>query len=182
MTSRIHAITRPALFAALISISAYLRIPAGPVPLTLQTAAVLIAGYTLGPKHGALATIMYTLVGLAGLPVFAAGSGPAYVLSPTFGYILGFTLCAWITGTLARQNPGGSVIKAYLIMLVGLVFVYLPGIAWLIVAMRWLSAVPTSVVILVKIGILLPLPGDLLTMIPAAVIGVALRKRMYPTG
>jgi len=181
MNARALTITRTALFAALISISAYLRIPTPTVPLTLQPAAVLIAGYALGPKYGPIATIMYTLVGLAGIPVFAYGGGPAYVLSPTFGYILGFTLCAWITGLLARLNPRGSVLKAFLIMLPGLIGIYLPGIAWLVIAMHWMAAVPTSVIMLFKIGVLLPLPGNIITAVPAAAVAVAVRKRISPT-
>ena len=73
MPIRTQNITKTALFAAIISISAYIRIPTGPVPLTFQSAAVLITGYCLGHKYGALSTILYTVVGLAGLPVFASG-------------------------------------------------------------------------------------------------------------
>jgi len=174
------AITRTALFAAVMAVSAYIRIPLGVVPLTLQSTAVLIAGYTLGPVQGAAAAILYTAVGLAGLPVFASGGGPAYVLSPTFGYILGFTVCAWMTGFLARFNRRNSTMTAYLIMVACLSGIYLPGVLWLIAAMHWIAAVPTPVMTLLKIGLLIPLIGDLITTIPAAVIAIRLRKITHP--
>jgi len=159
-----------------MAVSAFIRIPVGVVPLTLQSAAALIAGYCLGPVQGAAATVIYTVVGLAGLPIFASGGGPAYVLSPTFGYILGFTVCAWMTGLLAQLNKRHSVIAAYLIISLGLTGIYLPGVLWLIVAMHWIADVPAPVTTLIKTGLLLPLIGDLITNIPAAYVAVRLRK------
>lgn len=182
MLVRTQNLTKTALFAAIISISAYIRIPIGPVPLTFQSAAVLIAGYCLGYKYGALSTILYTAVGLAGLPVFASGGGPAYVLSPTFGYIIGFTVCSFITGFLSGFNKKGSILKAYLIMLAGLAGIYIPGILWLVISLNWIADIPTSFVILLEIGLLLPLAGDLLTTIPAAIIAVKLKKNISRTG
>ena len=76
MTSSTRNLTLTALFAALISVSAFLRIPAGAVPLTMQSAAVLITGFSLGPGRGFAATILYTALGLAGLPIFSSGGGP----------------------------------------------------------------------------------------------------------
>ena len=87
MTNKIHAITKTAIFAAIIAVSAYIRIPTGIIPLTFQSVAVTLTGYSLGNKYGPMATVLYAMVGLAGLPVFSSGGGPAYILSPTFGYI-----------------------------------------------------------------------------------------------
>ncbi len=178
MSRKTNMITRTALFAAVIAVSAFIRIPVGPVPLTLQSTAVLVAGYCLGPVQGASATGIYTIVGLAGVPVFASGGGPAYVFNPTFGYILGFTVCAWLTGFLARFNRRGSVIIAYIIMAVSLFGIYLPGVVWFIISMNWVADVPTPVVSLLKIGLFIPLIGDLLTTVPAAYIAVRLRKSL----
>lgn len=182
MNSRTVNITQSALFAALISLSAAIRIPIGPVPLTCQTVSVLVTGYYLGPVYGAFATLLYTAVGLAGLPVFASGGGPAYVLSPTFGYIIGFTLCAFITGYLARFNPRKSVGHAYLIMLAGLPGIYIPGILWLSVALNWIGDVPISMSVILRTGLLLPLTFDLITIVPAAFIAVRLTKTGRRTG
>ena len=159
-----------------MSVSAYIRIPMGPVPLTMQSFAALITGYCLGPKSGAAATLLYTAVGLAGLPVFASGGGPAYILSPTFGYIIGFTACAAVTGFLSRFNKQESVITAYLFMLAGLACIYIPGVLWLMAALHWIADVPASVANLLKIGLAIPLIGDLITTVPAAALSVRLRK------
>ena len=114
-----------------------------------------------------------------GLPVFASGGGPAYVLTPTFGYILGFTVCVMVTGFLARFNRRKSVIAAYFIMLIGLAGIYIPGVMWLLVVLHWIADIPASVVSLLKIGLFIPLIGDLITTIPAAVLSVRLRKYSY---
>ena len=176
MITRTHIVTRVALFAAVMTVVAQIRIPLGPVPFTLQTFGALTAGYCLGPAAGAAAMLLYTAVGLAGLPVFASGGGPAYVLTPTFGYIIGFILCAAVTGFLARFNRRESLITAYLFMLAGLAAVYIPGILWLVVSLHWIADVPAPVVNLLQIGLLVPLIGDLITTVPAAALSVRLRK------
>lgn len=176
MTSPTRNLTFTALFAAIISISAFLRIPAGPVPLTMQSAAVLIAGFSLGPGRGFASTMLYTVLGLAGLPVFTSGGGPGYVLSPTFGYIIGFNIAALCTGFLARLQNQPRKIGAYLSMCAGLVCIYLPGVLWLTVSLNWIADVPPDTASILRTGLLIPLPGDLLTSIPAAAVAVKLRK------
>ncbi len=178
MDNRTHNVTKIALFAAIISISSYIRIPTSPVPLTFQSEAVLITGYCLGAKYGAYSTILYAVVGLSGLPVFASGGGLSYVLLPTFGYIIGFTFCAVITGYLSRFNVKDSILKAYFIMLAGLVGIYIPGIAWFILSLNWIAEVPQSVISIIKVSLLIPLAGDIITTIPAAIISVKIRKNI----
>jgi len=76
----------------------------GPVPITGQTAGVILVGAALGARRGAAALIAYMLVGLAGLPIFAgAVAGPAYVLAPSFGFILGFIPAAFVAGWFAER-------------------------------------------------------------------------------
>ncbi|MBN1293925.1 MAG: biotin transporter BioY [Candidatus Latescibacteria bacterium] len=180
MQKQTKKITHIALFAALIAVSAFIRIPLGIVPLTLQSSAVLITGYYLGPSQGAAAALLYTGIGLAGIPVFAHGGGPAYVLSPTFGYIIGFTVCAWLTGLLANIIKPESILFAYVIMLTGLAGIYIPGVIWLFIAMRWIAETPPSVMTIMKTGLLLPLAGDFVTTIPAAIIAVRIKKQQNP--
>ncbi len=105
--ARTHVATDVALvatFAAFIAVCALLpSIPlAGmAVPVTLQTFGVMLAGVVLGPRRGALAVLLYLAVGLAGLPVFAEGTGGlAVVGKPSFGYLLAFPLAAAIAGAL----------------------------------------------------------------------------------
>ncbi len=177
---RTRRITFAALFAALMCVSAQLRVPLGPVPLTLQSFTACTAGYVLGPAGGVLAMVIYAVVGLAGLPVFASGGGIGYVLSPTFGYIPGFVACAAVTGHLAPLNRRGSTAAAWLVMAAGVLTIYIPGVLWLMVILRIIADAPVPAGDLLGIGLLIPLPGDLLASIPAAALSVRLRKKLVP--
>ena len=81
-----------ALFAALVAAGAFIRIPIGTVPVTLQFVFANLAALLLGVKWGTLAIGLYIALGLVGVPIFTAGGGFTYVLQPTFGYLLGFLL------------------------------------------------------------------------------------------
>lgn len=92
-----------AAFAALTAIGARVTVEIGPIPLTLQTLAVFLAGMTLGARDGALSQITYVGLIAAGLPLDARGLGPAVFAGPTWGYLLGFILCAFVTGLLVER-------------------------------------------------------------------------------
>ena len=95
-----------ATVAAVIAVGSLVAVPVGgaPVPVTLQTFAVLLAGAVLGARRGLLAVLLYLAVGLAGLPVFAQGfGGPAVLGRPTLGYLLAFPLAAWVVGAAAER-------------------------------------------------------------------------------
>mgnify|MGYP002538718940 CR=1 FL=1 len=126
-----------AMFTALIIIGTFIRIPIPPVPFTLQTLFVVLAGILLGKKWGTVSVCLYTLLGLIGLPIFSGGTGGlAYVLKPTFGYILGFCICSYVVGQIAR--PQGSSLPSYRRLLTasfaGMGIIYLCGMLyyWLI--------------------------------------------------
>ena len=109
-----------------------LRLPFSPVPVTGQTLAVLLVGATLGSRRGALSLLAYLFEGLIGLPVFAAGaSGPAYLLGPTGGYLVGFVAAAFVTGWLVERGWGRHVGRAVLAMLAGNAAIHLFGLSWL---------------------------------------------------
>lgn len=94
-----------AMFAALMVVGAYIRIPLPAVPLTFQTAISVLSGLLLGARRGAAAMAVYAFAGLIGLPVFASGGGFSYVLQPSFGYILGFIAAAAVAGMLTGRAP-----------------------------------------------------------------------------
>ena len=119
-----------ALFASLIAASAFVAIPLGPVPFTLQVLVVLLAGLVLGPRGGALAVGAYLVLGLVA-PVYAGGtSGLATLFGPTGGYLWGFVLGAFLAGSLARRT-GAGLIGLTVAALAGLVPIYLLGTVWL---------------------------------------------------
>ena len=92
--------------AALVAVCSLLAIPVGAagVPITLQTFAVLLAGAVLGARRGALAVLLYLLVGFAGLPVFAEGAGGLSTFGKvTLGYLLAFPVAAWVVGAVVQR-------------------------------------------------------------------------------
>jgi biotin transport system substrate-specific component len=105
----IHRIVWTALLAACIAVGAWLQLPIGAVPITLQPLFVFLAGYLLGPAGGAGAVALYVAAGVLGLPVFAGGkAGLGVLLGPTGGYLAGFVLGAAVTGLAApRGRPIG---------------------------------------------------------------------------
>lgn len=120
-----------ALFTALITVGAYIHIP---LPLgdyyTLQLLFVLLAGLLLGAKQGMIATAVYVALGLFGLPVFAGGGGPGYVLNPSFGYLLGFIAGAWISGLLVQRLQPVSLKHMLTACYAALFFVYAFGLPY----------------------------------------------------
>jgi len=118
-------------FAVLTAICSKLKIEIGPVPITMQTFAVLISGILLGSKKGATSQLTYLLGGLAGIPWFSRGGGLIYVLSPTFGYMLGFVLAAYFVGYLAERGWAKDIKTAILTMFIGSVIIYIPGLLYL---------------------------------------------------
>lgn len=90
---------------ALVAVLAQVAIPLWPVPITGQTLAVMIVGASLGAWRGAAAMVAYMVAGLAGLPVFAKfASGLATIGTPSFGYIIGFIVAAFVVGWLAERR------------------------------------------------------------------------------
>ena len=111
-------------FAAIIAASALLpAIPIGPVPITLQTFAVMLAGAVLGARRGFLAVLLYLALGAIGLPVFSGGAaGLAVFAGPTVGYLVAFPFAAFLTGFIVERLPRRSIATSIpLIMLAGLV-------------------------------------------------------------
>jgi biotin transport system substrate-specific component len=118
------------LFAGLTALSARIAIPLGTVPFTLQVLIVLLSGLVLGSRWGAVSQLEYVLAGLLGAPIFAGGiSGPAILLSPTFGYIVGFIVAAFLTGLLSEKRNDSR--GAFLAGAVGVAAIYLLGGLWL---------------------------------------------------
>lgn len=118
--------------AALIALGAKVQVPFWPVPMTLQTLAVLVIAAGLGPRLGLAAMGAYMAAGLAGLPVFAGsperGLGLAYLAGPTTGFLIGMALSMIVTGALAQGRGLGMRAVA---MLAGTVVIYVPGLIWL---------------------------------------------------
>jgi len=116
---------------ALLALSAKVQVPFYPVPMTMQTLVVLVIGATFGLRLGLATIALYLLEGLAGLPVFASGTGPAYMMGPTGGYLVGFVLAAAFTGFMAERGYTKSVLGALAVIGLGHVVLFVPGYLWL---------------------------------------------------
>lgn len=121
--------------------SAKVQLPFYPVPLTMQTFAVLAIGAALGWRLGLATVLLYLAEGAAGLPVFAGtpekGIGLAYMMGPTGGYLLGYLPAAAVCGWLAERGWDRNVALTALAMLAGTVMIYLPGLLWLGAVVGW---------------------------------------------
>lgn len=114
-----------------VALSALVQIPLPftPVPLSLQTFAVLLAGAALGSRRGAASMALYLLAGAAGVPWFAAHqSGWAF---PSFGYVVGFVAAAWLAGRLAEAGADRQVLKSTGLLVLGNVVIYAFGVTGL---------------------------------------------------
>ena len=136
-----HPLARVALvlsFALLTWAGAKLSVPlpSTPVPGTLQTLAVLLAGGLLGARAGAASQAAYLFLGVAGLPVFALpGAGPAYLLGPTGGYLAGLVAAAFVTGWLTSNLRRLGVWGALIAFMAGNAAIHACGLAWLSVVL-----------------------------------------------
>ena len=119
----------------LIAIAAKIKVPFYPVPLTLQTLAILLIASTYGLRLGTLTVLAYLLEGALGLPVFAntppAVAGPAYFLGTTAGFLAGFVILAIVVGAAADRGHDRSIGRLFLAALVGEVIMLALGFAWL---------------------------------------------------
>ena len=161
---------------ALIAAGAFLKVPVPVVPFTLQYLFTMLAGLLLGAKKGALAVCVYILLGLCGLPIFAQGGGIGYVFQPSFGYIIGFALGAFVTGVIANKTgrPGyGRLLAANF---AGLAIVYFMGMVYYYAMSNFYLDSPIGLWPLFLYCFLLAVPGDIVL----CVIGAVLGKRLIP--
>jgi biotin transport system substrate-specific component len=133
MSRTLRALLLAVLGSALLTLSAKIEVPFSPVPMTLQTLAVLLLGMAFGARLATAAVLLYLAEGAVGLPVFAGtperGIGLAYMMGPTGGYLVGFVLAAAVSGWLAerRRDLPALVLAA----LAGTLAIFVPGVLWL---------------------------------------------------
>lgn len=163
-----------ALFTALIAIGAFIKIPISIVPITLQTLFVVLAGIILGKRLAFISVSLYIVVGLIGIPIFANGGGPAYTLQPTFGYLIGFLLAAYIVGYVSERRT--SFTSILIISLLAMVLIYIVGMIYFIWIQKAYYGVPYTWGWTMYYMFLVYLPGDILSCILASFVGKRLKK------
>nr|WP_321308014.1 biotin transporter BioY [uncultured Sphaerochaeta sp.] len=165
------------LFSALIIVGAYLRFPLPPVPITLQTLFVLLAGFLGGPAVGLGSTAIYLLLGAIGLPVFSSGGGLGILLGPTGGFLFGLlpaSFLAGLAGNYRRKDeyPGRFRLVCILLGLGATLVIYLAGVPYLKVVgnLSWKVAL--------QAGMLPFILGDLLKLAIATHLAGTLHTRI----
>ncbi len=163
-----------ALFAGITAAGALIRIPMPPSAITLQFFCCAVAGAVLGRKYGALSQIIYVLLGLLGLPVFALGGGISYVLQPTFGFTLGLIAAAWVIGHLTKQRC--DVRQTVLACIAGLGAVYAIGLPYMAVVCNLYLGKNWGFRQILLAGVIPFLPADGIKITLCAVICPKLRR------
>lgn len=177
MNSRIRSLLLIALLSALTGVGSFMRVPFLPVPFTLQTLFVYLAGNLLGSKRGAVSQLLFLAIGLMGVPIFSMGGGPGYIFQPTFGYLAGFPVGAWIIGTFVErlgESRGWGKILA--VNCLGFLSIFTMGVVYLYINLNFLVGTTFSWVRAIWSGMLIFLPGEIVKMF----LAVALVKRLGP--
>jgi len=125
----------------IIAISAKIKVPFYPVPMTMQTFAILTLAAAYGWRLAGVTLALYLFEGAIGLPVFTGtperGIGLAYMMGPTGGYLIGFVVGAMVTGYFVEKDPERSALVMGLAMLGGLAIIFALGIFWLGTVIGW---------------------------------------------
>ncbi len=191
-----------ALFAALTAAGSFLRIPIPGTMLvfTLQTFFVFLSGFLQEPKYAMLSQVVYIAVGLLGLPIFSAGGGVSYVLTPSFGFLIGFIACAGLLSTLARKGLASPAAeKEHRLRrfarigacgLAAIIAMYIIGIAYMYVILNFYLGNPktlgevalagTGVFVFIdiaKLAVALPLAAAVIRRLPMASSGSPKKHR-----
>jgi biotin transport system substrate-specific component len=142
----LHGLGFALLGSAILAASAQVSLPFWPVPATLQSLAVLLLGALGGARVGAASVALYLAEGAMGLPVFSGGAaGPAALMGPTGGYLLGFLPAAALAGAAAR----GSAWRQLGVLTAAHLLLFVPGIAWLATFIGWERALMAGFVLFV---------------------------------
>ena len=139
-----------------------------------------MAGLLLGAKLGALSQLLYVVLGLVGVPIFAAGGGFGYIFNPTFGFLLGLIPAAWVIGVLAKRPL--KFWRTALAMLAGLAVLYAIGVPYMaLIANGYLGKGLTFWQVM-RSGMLIYLPGDMLKIAVGSALCVAVERRLPKAG
>lgn len=180
MKLKTKELTLCGMFCALIIVGAFIKIdiplPVYTMHFTLQWFFVIMAGLLLGAKLGAVSVTAYIILGLMGLPIFAAGGGPGYVFRPGFGFLLGFVLAAFVIGLISARFKAGSYAGMLMASTVGLVIYYLVGAIYFYLIKNFYAGAPMAFgVIVVEYCLITVVPDFMLCM-----AACALAKKLKP--
>lgn len=163
-----------ALFISLITVGAFIRIPIGLVPITLQIMFVFLAGQLLKWYTSLITGLVYICLGLVGLPVFAWGGGLGYILTPGFGYLIGFVFAMMIISFVCnRVKP--TLLNLFFANIIGMITIYILAIGYNLLLRYFYLEEPFDLYNLVIFGFLVFVPTDLIFAFLSALISKRIR-------
>lgn len=165
-----------AMFSALIAVGAFIKIPVPVVPFTLQFLFTNLAGLLLGRRLASISVGVYLLIGLIGIPVFTGGGGLSYIFVPTFGYLIGFLVGSYVTGSIVERLKNITFKSLLLASFAGLIVVYLFGMVYYYLIANYYLNTPIAVWPLILYCFILAVPGDILICF----VSSSLSKRLIP--
>lgn len=184
-------ITITALMTAFTCTGGFIRIPTPLLDITMQTFFACMAGILLGKKLGTLSQFIYAIIGLAGVPIFTRGGGITYVFQPSFGFILGFILCAFLCGLMRdilfknklktednKKIVWKDFLKITVICLVGILGLYIVGGSYMLIILKSYLNIDTAVIISTMLSLPLFVLGDLISLIILIIITPVLYRRV----
>ena len=164
------------VMAAVTCILGPLSLPIGVVPISLTNLVIYFAIYALGGKRGTLSYIVYLFIGLVGIPVFSGFSGGLPKLfGPTGGYLIGFVFMAFISGIFIDKFSN-KIYMCFLGMVLGTIVTYIFGTSWL----SYEAHMPFYKAL--TVGVLPFIPGDIVKITIASLIGPQIKKRLISAG
>jgi biotin transport system substrate-specific component len=173
-TKSIQAMIYAAMFGAVTAVGAFIIIPIPPVPITLQTLFTALSGALLGGRLGALSQVIYVLLGIIGLPVFAGGkAGLGVLFGPTGGYLIGFIVGSYLIGKIIEIKKDAGIFLIAMAMIIGFLVLYAIGILQLSVVAK------LSFVKALSVGMIPFLIGDALKIAVATFVTLKLRNRIF---
>ena len=151
-------------------------LPFSPVPISLTNMSIYFTVYVIGTKRGTISYLIYLLIGFVGVPVFSAfTSGPGKLLGATGGYLIGFIFMAVICGIFIEKWPSKLYLH-FIGMVLGTIVCYLFGTVWLA------YQAGMSIQAAALAGVIPFIPGDIVKILLAVMVGPQIRKRLYAAG
>ncbi len=167
-----------ALFASLTALGSYIQIPNPLVPITLQTFFVYLSGAVLGSCGGFMSQLLFLVLGLIGIPVFASGGGPGYILQPTFGYLAGFPVAAAVIGILLSKLRFNEKTNYIIALLSAIAVILVLGTFYLYINMTLIMKKSMGLKELLLSGLIIFLPGEIVKAALSMQIARRLRSQM----
>ena len=166
------------LFTAFMAIGAYIVIPFPFLPVTMQPIFCALSGFIAGSKIGSLSMSVYTIIGLAGVPVFTHGGGITYIFNRSFGFILGFILAAYVIGKLSQKSNGSVKKNNMKAAIAGLIIIYTIGIVYMFLIMKLYMKNTEISLLFVLIANLPYFIKDLILFTAAAIISIPIKSSL----